>query len=345
MAWAPLAAAALPIVAGAIGGKAASKDSAAAQKIRDKAAAEIYGLDIPDIADLQYTPEKSAYAGDVDPALLSNMQDIESEYGNISGDPRFVQAQYQSLGGLDDIINNGGLTASDKLAYQQATDDASMQASREAGNITRDMAERGMGGSGMELAQRLASSQGAANRGAAAAQTQVATAQQRALDAMMQRGQMAGNMQSADFDRQSKAAAAKDAIQQFNRNNAMTVQQGNVNATNNANTGNRDARQGNNNVNAQIANTGKQANVNAVQDRAGMLMNKATAGANASAGQATGLQQRGQATANMYSGIASAIPGVANAAAGAYKDYNTAESEEEKRNKLIGSAFSGQGQA
>ncbi len=318
MAWAPIAAAAVPAVAGIIGGNKANKAAKEAQKIRDRAAQQIYGIEVPDVEDLQFDPTLSNYSGDIDPALLSNMTDIDSEYGNISTDPRFQQAQYQSLGGLDELIAGGGQTAADKLAYQKATDDASMQASREAGNITRDMAERGMGGSGQELAQRLASSQGAANRGALAAQTQAATAQQRALDAMIQRGDMAGNMQSADFDRQSKAASAKDLIAQFNRNNAMNVQQTNAQMTNQTNTGNRDARQANNNLNTGITNTGKANNAQAVQTTFGNQLDKANAGAAAANGQAASRTAQADKTAAMWSGIASAAPGIISAGANAF---------------------------
>lgn len=313
MAWIPLATAAVSAMAGAQGAKKAASATRDAQNISDKAAEQIYGLDVPDVSELRYDPTRSEYAGDVNPQLLSNLQDIESQFGGISTDPRFAQAQYQSLGGLDELIAGGGQTAADKLAYQQATNDAASQASREQGNITRDMAERGLGGSGQEMAMRLASSQGAANRGADAAQTQAATAQQRALDAMIQRGELAGNMQGADFDRQAKIAEATDRIRQWNRDNSMQVQQNNATMLNQAKTGNRDARQANTNLNAGIDNTGKQVGVNAVQDTYNNKMDKAVAGGNAATGQANSRLAAAQNTKDMWSGIASAAPGVINA--------------------------------
>ena len=323
---AAIASVAAPVISGAIGGGQANKQRKAGQKILDKAADQVYGLEVPDIADLQFDPTLAQYAGDIDPALLSNMQDIESNYGQITTDPRFAQAQYQSLGGLDELIAGGGMTAADKLAYQNATNDAAMQASREQGNIARDMAERGLSGGGNELAMRLASSQGAANRGAEAAQTQVATAQQRALDALLQRGQMGGQMEQADFNRQSEAARAKDQIAQFNRNNAMETQRTNVGATNNMNIGNRDARQANINTNTVISNTGKQNNVDAVQRNFGNQMEKAVAGGNIASGQAANRSAVADSTANMWDTIGQA----GSAGAAAYYDYNKPKTDKPK---------------
>lgn len=318
MAWAPLAAAGVSAAAGYLGSQKAAKSAKDAQRIRDRAAEQIYGLEIPDIDQLQYNPELAAYAGDIDPQLLSQLGDVQSEFGNITTDPRFATAQYQSLGGLDDIVNSGGLTAIDKLNFQKAQNEAAAQSAREQGNITRDLAERGLGGSGMEMAQRLQSSQGAANRGSEAAQLQAATAQQRALDAMLQRGQLGGEMQSADFQRQARAAEAKDLINKFNTTNAYNVQQQNATMANQALAGNRDTRQAHLNSTANTRNEALRYNTGAVGDRAGMQMDKAIAGGNAATGQANARIAQGNATKDQYAGFGQGI----TTAAGAYADYD-----------------------
>lgn len=320
MAWAPLVAAGVQVVSGMEGQKKAAAAAKDAQRMRDKAAEQIYGIQVPDLADLQYTADQNTYQGDVNPQLLSNLGDIESEYGNISADPRFQTAQYQSLGALDDIVNSGGMTQMDQLTAKNAMNDATMQSSREQGAITRDLAERGMGGSGQELAMRMASQQGSANTQAQAAQTQAATAQQRALDAIMQRGTMGTNMQSAAYDQANKAASAKDMINQFNQNNAYNVNQQNANISNGAQTRNLDARQALTNGNTAIGNTNKATNAGAVQATYNNQMDKANNGAAAAAGQAATRQAQGEATKNMYAGIGQA----GAAAAGAYSDASKA---------------------
>lgn len=318
MAWAPLAIAGVQAVGGMMGNKAASKSAKEAQRIRDKAAEEIYGLEVPDLEDLQYTADKNTYAGDVDPTLVSNLGDISSEYNNITNDPRFATAQYQSLGALDDVISGGGMTQADRLLASNAMNDASAQTARDQGAITRDLAERGLGGSGMELAMRLQSQQGAANTQANAAQQQAATAQQRALDAIMQRGNMASGMQDQSFNQQSKAASAKDLINQFNKQNAYNVNENNSAIQNTAQTRNLDARQALTNGNTAISNTNKQANVDAVNQRFGHQMDKANAGANAATGQAASRTAQAESTKNMYAGIGQAAAG----AGSAYMDIN-----------------------
>lgn len=325
MAWAPIAAAAIGAGAGMMGANKAAKSAKEAQKIRDKAAEQIYGINVPDLEGLQYTADKNTYAGDVNPQLLSNLGDIQSEYGNISADPRFQTAQYQSLGALDDIVNSGGMTAADKLTAQNAMNDATMQSSREQGAITRDLAERGMGGSGQELAMRMASQQGSANTQAQAAQQQAATAQQRALDAILQRGQMGSTMQGAAYDQANKAASAKDMINQFNQNNAYDVNKQNAATSNNMQLRNLDARQALSNGNTAIGNTNKATNAGAVQATYNNQMDKANNGAAAAAGQASTRQAQGESTKNMYAGIGQA----AATGAGAYADYSKAQTAQE----------------
>lgn len=318
MAWAPLVAAGVGIASGIEGNRQASKSAKEAQKMRDKAAEQIYGIEVPGLEDLQYQADQNTYAGDVDPQMMQNLGNLQSEYGNITADPRFQTAQYQSLGALDDIVNSGGLTEMDKLQSKNAMNDATMQSSREQGAITRDMAERGMGGAGQELAMRMASQQGSANTQAQAAQMQSATAQQRALDAIMQRGNLSGNMQSAAYNQQNQAASAKDLINQFNQKNAYNVQEQNANTANATQTRNLDARQALTNGNTAIANTNKATNAGAVQQTFGNQMDKASTAANAASGQAASRTAQGESTKDMYAGIGQA----AATGAGAYYDYN-----------------------
>lgn len=318
--WAPLVAAGVGIASGIEGNRQASKSAKEAQKIKDRAAQEIYGIDVPDVQDLQYQNDLQTYVGDQDPTLVSNLGDISSQYDQIKGDPRFQTAQYQSLGALDDIVNSGGLTASDKLANQQAQDDVSMQNSRAQGAITRDLAERGLGGSGMEMAQRLSANQTAANLNANAAQTQQATAQQRALDAIMQRGNLSGSMQAADYAQQNKAAEAKDLIAKFNQTNAYNVNQQNANTANTAQAANLQNRQAVSNANVGLNNATKAQNTGAIQQTFGNQLDKGNAAVGVANGQAASRTAQGEATKNMYGGIANA----AATAGSAYADYDKA---------------------
>jgi hypothetical protein len=99
----------------------------------------------------------------------------------------------------------GGMTGADRLAAEQAQNDAASQARMREGAIMNSLASRGQAGGGGELAARLANSQGATVAQHSAGATQAAAAQQRALQSLQGWGTMAGQQ-----------ASAKDAISTFN---------------------------------------------------------------------------------------------------------------------------------
>lgn len=307
------ASAAAPTISGLLGGNKAGKADKEAQRIRDRAAQQIYGIEVPDVEDLQYQLEQNKYAGDLDPQMLNNLGDIESEYGNISADPRFQTAQYQSLGGLDDIINSGGMTLNDKLLSDNAMRAATTQSSREQGAITRELAERGLAGSGQELAMRLAAQQNSANTQAQAAQQTAANAQQRALDAMMQRGNMAGNMQSASYEQQNKAASAKDLIKQFNINNAYDVQGRNADISNAGQERNLNSRQAFTDGNTAIRNGNVVSNTGAIQQTFDNKLDKGAAAMGAATGQAASRTNQANQIRDEYAGYGQAAASGADA--------------------------------
>lgn len=148
-----------------------------------------------------------------DPAIKQDIQ-ITSSYDDILSNPLVAQAQNESLRAYDDIISGGGLTDMDKLNSERAITEANRTASIQGQDIQSDMARRGLGGSGMELAQKLAVSQGAANRAADMKKDQLAQAQMRALEAISRKGTMAGQMRN-------DAANYKDAAAKYNADNMM----------------------------------------------------------------------------------------------------------------------------
>ena len=91
-------------------------------------------------------------------------------------------------------------------------------------SILQNMAERGMGGSGAELIQRLQSSQSGADR-ASMEQAQLAgQVQNRALDAMMRSGQLGGQIRGQEYAEQGNLASARDRIEQFNQMQRVQAQ-------------------------------------------------------------------------------------------------------------------------
>jgi hypothetical protein len=153
---------------------------------------------------------------DVDARLADTVLAGPTAYDGISTDPRLQEAQMAALNSLQDIANNGGMTAMDKanLSRVQMQTAQADRGRREA--ILQNMNARGMGGSGAELLAQLQSSQGATDRQAQEGLDIAGMAQLRALDAMARGGSLAGDIRGQDFGEQEAIARARDAINTFN---------------------------------------------------------------------------------------------------------------------------------
>jgi hypothetical protein len=121
-----------------------------------------------------------------------------SAYGT---DPQYAAA----LEAMRSQYEQGGMSSADRLAQEQASNDAARADRMRQGAIMQSMAARGQSGGGAELAARLASDQGATEAAHAAGATQAGLAQQRALEALKGWSGMAG-----------QRAGAADQIAEFN---------------------------------------------------------------------------------------------------------------------------------
>jgi len=90
------------------------------------------------------------------------------------------------------------------------------------------MAERGVSGSGVELAAQLQSSQSSANRAQQEGQALEAEKYRRALQGMSATGSLAGTIREEEFGEQSEKASASDRIAQFNALQRAGAQQRNI---------------------------------------------------------------------------------------------------------------------
>jgi len=133
-------------------------------------------------------------------------------------DPRLKEAQMGALGQMQEM-GKGELTAEEKAQEMMITRGAGAQAQAQDKAILQDMAQKGMGGSGNELIQRLQASQSSADR-ASQQQAQLAgQTQSRALEAISQAGQLGGQMRGQSFGEQAQQASAADRIAEFNAKN------------------------------------------------------------------------------------------------------------------------------
>lgn len=259
-------------------------------------------------------PEDLQYLGDLNAEEMS-----PSELRNILTDPRLQTAQYDTLNQLKQQIDQGGLTAIDRA---QLNDIQSQQTSVDKGQreaILQQAQMRGLGGSGVSLAQQLQGQQASANQASQQAMQVAAQAQQARQQAALQRAGLAGSMQAQSFGQQAEQAAAQDAINSFNVANRNAANERNLNTRqgiSSQNTGNRNQTS---QMNTGLAN---QANIYNTTQRPvqqyGMQSGQmgAVAGGLQNAGQMQNQNANAQygANAQLTGALLSAGGGVAGAA-------------------------------
>jgi len=243
---------------------------------QQSALAILQGVNPPTAEDLQYKLQQMVYQGDITPeqanAIMQNpslMAGIDVTTGR--------KAQLDALAGLQGIEDSGGYTVSDMadMSKAQGEINATDRGRREA--IMQNMAERGKGGSGMELVANLQNAQDAATNENQAGLDIAAKAKQRALDAIAQSGQLGGQIQGQEFDEASRKAQAQDAINQFNARNSQDVVNANIAAKNAALERNASEKQRISDTNTELANEKARADAAAKQTAFEDQMGKAKA--------------------------------------------------------------------
>jgi hypothetical protein len=156
---------------------------------------------------------------DVDPRLAELALAEDSLMGGIETDPRLRDAQFDSLAALDELATGGGLSASGRANLNKVQSDVNAADRGRRGAIMQGMAQRGQGGSGMELLELLDSAQDATDRQSQASLDIAGQNEDRALAAIMNRGNMAGSIRGQEFGEDAARAEAQDAINRFNAGN------------------------------------------------------------------------------------------------------------------------------
>jgi len=248
-------------------------------------------------------PELNEYELEAFKNLFTAQEMGPSAYENIQLDPEALDAQRAALSKLGEI-DQGGLLLGDKVALQEIQDSLAQEDAGRQAAIQQNMAERGMGGGGAELAQRLMSQQASADRAGANSRNVAAMAQQRALDAIMQRGQLGGQMRMQQYGMEADKARAMDEISRFNAGQRQQAQVVNQDTAN---------------MNTRLAHQQATMKNQLEQQRYDNALNKAGVKSGAYQGQ-NAIDAAGAANqANMYGSIGSAIGQIA----GAYAQNNT----------------------
>ena len=223
--WAPIAGAA----AGALFGKALEPGvgSSGAEEIYRNIAADVGKIDVPTVEEQYIQIEELVQQGLIDPLEAQEILADPSLMLEITTDPEIRSAQMRGMVNLEELAE-GGFSLEDKARLGQIQQEIGAQERGSRERLTQEMAERGIQGSGLELAQQMMLQQSAAQQRSQEGLERAAQGDRRALEAVIQAGDLAGQMRGQEFGEQSTKAQAQDAINQFNVANQRQTQEQNI---------------------------------------------------------------------------------------------------------------------
>jgi hypothetical protein len=316
----PVVIAAAAAIGGALISAASNSKSLQQQKDLIKQARDTYA-NIKDPKQQALVLEELKKQGVYTPEMEQVFNAPDSAFADYQADPEMVQAQKDALYQLKDLSENG-LNDTDRLEIERAKRDMVGQQTTRDANILDSLRSRGMQSAGMEQAMRQSSDQASSDRLADYEAGVQAEARNRALQAMMQRGELAGNIRGQGFNEEQAVAAAKDRINMFNAQNRQNVAGQNTDRINNGRLSNLSEDQRIADANAAIRNSTTQHNAGAGQRAFDNQMVKAN-GMTGQTGNAVQVNENARKANNdMWSGL---IKGTSQAAS------TWANSDEEKK--------------
>lgn len=237
-------------------GKVKDANEAAAaqhQQVIDAAVKALTDIGYPPEEALRLSLETPELVGKLAPHLQSILPDLISASSEIKSNPKLEQAQLDALGSMQERAQ-GGLTPADLADINEVKRQSAEGLAGQDANIIDNMAQRGIGGSGAELAMRLDAKSKAQSSAGAESDKLAAMNYKAKMDALTGAGNMAGNMQQADFGRQMQQAQAQDAISKFNQSGKYNVGAANAAAMSNVDSANLTAAQNNANQGTALHN-------------------------------------------------------------------------------------------
>lgn len=305
-----------------LGGIMGSKQSAAAAKqsaeFTNKAIAELEKIGVPSVEAQKIALETPELVFNYVPQLQQEFPEIATQMENIETDPRLAEAQSTALEGFTERAEMG-LTPSDLAELDEIRRGTAAQNQSQQAGILQNMAQRGMSGSGMELASRLAASQAAAQSAGESSNDVAARAFEAKQAALANLANVGTTMRTQDFSEQAEKANAADVIAKFNAQNTANTQGTNIDRLNQAELMKQQGLQAQEEAKANTANTEQQYNKGLIQQNYDNELNKAKSAATAYTGAA---QQAAASGANQAANTQSTISGIGSAIAGGINAYN-----------------------
>lgn len=185
-------------LAGGVAGEAMSaQERAKAERRIQQLLAKLAALPEPEFEQLQATS-------------------LHSQAGDTAGDAQGDSAELAALQRLSQIDREGGLTLSDRAALNEVQNQTALADSRNRAALSSEFQRRGQLGSGAQLAMSMQGQQAAANRMSQEGMDVAGKAQQRALQAVMSRGQLGAQRDQRKFGQNLATGQARDEIARWN---------------------------------------------------------------------------------------------------------------------------------
>lgn len=196
--------------------------------------AELQSLDMPRYEALKLSLERYAKGEPLSPEQLNALQEVDSEVSKISYDKQAKQTQLDALAALK-ARSRGGLTLQDKADLMTAQREIDRQQSGVQKSILQNMQARGVAGSGVEMAQRMAAQQQGAQMASQNALQTAANSQNRALQAIKDSAQLGRQIGQDQMDFDKMKAQSVDDTRRRNLERQQQTMQFNVSNKNAAN--------------------------------------------------------------------------------------------------------------
>jgi hypothetical protein len=196
-----------PAAARGIGAALAAGDRETAESLRLQAMADL-NIKLPELTKLE--------------AQFQN----DTELKKVMADPRYSGAQDSALNRMGQYSTEG-MTDQDIAAIESAKREAANVESGVLGRNRQAMAARGISGSGIDLANQMAASQGAVDRAYAGGMKMASDAADRRMRATLQNGDFASRLGENDLAHKERVAGAQDRINEFNTSDQRHVRDSN----------------------------------------------------------------------------------------------------------------------
>lgn len=295
------------------------------QELLAKAAEEFRNIPDPETQKVVYEQLKSQ--GKLTPEMERDFIAPDSRMAQVSTDPRLKEAQFAALAQLAQL-GEGGMDVKDLADIEAAKQRYLGQQAAQQQAVQESMARRGIASGGQEFSLRQQAAQNAANQMNQYEQQIQGEARRRALEAIMQQGQMAGNVRTQEFSEEAQKAQAADAIAKFNAQMRSATEARNIAARNQAQLGNLTEAQRIADYNSKVAAQNAAAE-NALRQQAFENQYRRTAGATGTPlqGQVDLAKEAGIRSANMYSGLAQGIGQAGSSYASAQAQRDAAQEQ------------------